>query len=1088
MDSALVDLVERCSRSAPFRDLLGRSEGAGAGTRLRFGGVCGSARALLVAALEQNLPRQIIVVLSDRGECARTEEDMRRFAPDRPVRVYHAEEGGRTGDPAAEDADALRAMLQEVPPVVLVTPEALLRPLPAPALLAEHIHVVDAGDHLPMELLLGRLQGSAFERKEFVERRGEMAVRGGILDVFPFAGEHPVRMEFNGDEVESIREFDPSTQRSLRPLLRASIAADPRSIRIPAGGAAALADYVTPDALVLRVEPELAGRPLEEGGSRAEDLERALRRWACVELRASAGRPGDPALDTVPQPAYNGSVRHLREDIRELGARGTTVIIACDSHTEQARLEELLAGEEGAERGAVFTTPSLHAGFVSGLLATAVLTEHQIFNRERRNRRRPRPGRGGLSRRDVSRLTRGDFVVHQDYGIGTYDGLTRIRLPAGEQEVLRLLYAEKDVLYVNIAYLGKVQKFSSREGHIPRLTRLGRPEWERLKERARGRIKDIARDLIRLYSRRRQSPGFAFAPDAVWQKELEASFMYEDTFDQAKATREVKEDMEAPHPMDRLICGDVGFGKTEVAVRASFKAVLSGKQVAVLVPTTILALQHYQTFTERLARYGTAIGMFSRLKTRREQEHILQEVREGRVDVVIGTHRLLSGDVRFRNLGLLIIDEEHRFGVASKEKLRALQASVDTLTLTATPIPRTLHFSLLGARDLSLIATPPRNRLPIHTEMAEYDERLIREAILREVDRGGQVFFVHSRVTDIESVAEKLRGLMPGLRVDVAHGQMRPRDLENAMLRFLERRADVLVCTKIIESGVDIPSVNTMIVNRADRFGMAELYQLRGRVGRSNVQAYAYLITPPAGSMPRETLLRLQALEEFTELGSGFHLAMRDLETRGAGNLLGAEQTGFMESMGFETYSRILDEAVAELKREEFPELFPEAGAHLGREPVTVELHVSALLPESYVPGEAARLDLYRALAAVRSSEQLEEAAEELRDRFGPLPEEAEHLLQAVRIRLASERTGFRRVVSDPRRVELHLPPAGDAAFYESGAFQRLMERVGKLRTGGAALRTENGVLKLLLPVSPQASPREILSSTLKTIEALTSP
>jgi len=591
-----------------------------------------------------------------------------------------------------------------------------------------------------------------------------------------------------------------------------------------------------------------------------------------------------------------------------------------------------------------------------------------------------------------------------------------------QHDVLKIIYDGGDVLYVNLNYVNRVQKYSSKEGHIPKLNRLGSAEWQRLKERAKGRIKDIARDLIRLYSERKSVTGFAFQTDTAWQKELEASFVFEDTFDQAKATMDVKADMESPFPMDRLICGDVGFGKTEVAVRAAFKAVMDGKQVAVLVPTTILAIQHFNTFSDRLSRYSVRVEVISRLKSKAEQSAILGKLNDGMVDVVIGTHRLLSKDVQFKDLGLLVVDEEHRFGVSAKERLRQKKAIVDTLTLTATPIPRTLHFSLMGARDLSVIATPPRNRLPIITEIVEFNEEQIREAVLREVHRGGQVYVVHDRVQDIQDFSLRLVGMLPGIRIAFAHGQMNPRELESVMIQFLERRLDVLVCTKIIESGLDIPNVNTIIINRADRFGMAELYQLRGRVGRSNVQAFAYLIAPPVASLPRESLKRLSAMREFTELGAGFNLAMRDLEIRGAGNLLGSEQSGYITDMGFETYTRILEESVRELKEEEFSSMFDKEKL-ASPENTLVEVEVDALIPGSYIESSGARLEVYRRLYGVTSREQVLEVGEELRDRFGPIPAEARNLLEVLILRLAASQLGCRKVKVNRDFLEIDITP-----------------------------------------------------------------
>jgi transcription-repair coupling factor (superfamily II helicase) len=690
--------------------------------------------------------------------------------------------------------------------------------------------------------------------------------------------------------------------------------------------------------------------------------------------------------------------------------------------------------------------------------------------------------KAGISEKELAQLRKGDFVVHEDFGIGRFAGLQRIRVGSAEQEVVKVLYAEHDTLYVNLNYINRLQKYSSKEGHVPRLSRLGSPEWDRLKLRTKNRVKDIARDLIRLYAERKQSTGTSFSPDTPWQKELEASFQYEDTFDQARATLEVKQDMESPVPMDRLICGDVGFGKTEVAVRAAFKAVMDGRQVAVLVPTTILAMQHFNTFVDRIARYGVQLRVLSRFKARNEQKEILEGLAGGSVDLVIGTHRLLSKDVAFKNLGLLIVDEEHRFGVAAKEALRRLRAEVDTLVLTATPIPRTLHFSLLGARDLSIIATPPRNRVPIMTEITEWNPDLIREAVLRELQRGGQVYFVHDRIQTMDEVANRLRTILPGVRIAAGHGQMHAHELERVMIDFLERRVDLFLSTKIIESGLDIPNVNTIIINRADRFGMAELYQLRGRVGRSNVQAYAYLLTPPLSVLPTVTISRLQALQEFNELGSGFNLAMRDLEIRGAGNLLGAEQSGFIESLGFETYTRILEEAVRELKQEEFSSLLKEGEQKpKALRDAMVEPEFDALIPEEYVGAETERLAIYRRLYKLTTQAQLDECAAELRDRFGKFPVAVEQLFGVVRLRLEASRLGFRRIGISETKMEIDFPAESDAGFYESERFQNIVQTIGRLK--GTALREQGGSLKLYVNLQAYAPSRSAVDGGLELLK-----
>jgi transcription-repair coupling factor (superfamily II helicase) len=652
---------------------------------------------------------------------------------------------------------------------------------------------------------------------------------------------------------------------------------------------------------------------------------------------------------------------------------------------------------------------------------------------------------------------RGDYVTHVDHGIGKFLGLEKIKVGGAEQEVAKLEYAEKGTLFVNLNYITRIQKYSSSEGHEPKLNKLGSPDWEKLKARTKKKIKDIARDLIKLYAKRRMEPGFAFQPDTHWQKEMEASFMYDDTPDQAKTTAEVKADMESPHPMDRLVCGDVGFGKTEIAVRAAFKSVMNGKQVGVLVPTTILAQQHFNTFSDRLGRYPVRIALLSRFKSSKEIKESLKRLEAGEIDIIIGTHRILSKDVKFKELGLLVIDEEQRFGVAAKEKLRAMKVSVDTLTLTATPIPRTLHFSLMGARDLSVINTPPRNRLPIHTEIATFDKKIIREAVIHEIHRGGQVFIVTDKVSNIDTLTATFMEAIPEARFRFAHGQMEGHELEAVMIDFLERKFDVLVTTKIVESGVDIPSVNTIIINRADKFGLAELYQLRGRVGRANLQAYAYLLVPPINLLPKQTLRRLQAIEEFTELGSGLNLAMRDLEIRGAGNMLGGEQSGFIMEMGFEMYTKILEDAVAELKEQEFADVFAETL----KEPkvrlmeTQVDADVEAYLPEFYVESDTERLDIYRRLYKTSTQKEVDELKAELIDRFGAAMEEVDDLFALASLRVLGSRTNIRKVELNKRTLRLYLPLEEDKHFYESGIFTDMMAKVSAVKEPQVQLKQE---------------------------------
>ncbi|HLF20641.1 MAG TPA: transcription-repair coupling factor, partial [Bacteroidota bacterium] len=890
----------------------------------------------------------------------------------------------------------------------------------------------------------------------------------GIVDIFPFAGENPIRVEFWGDSVESIREFDVLSQRSIRQLQSATITAG-----LSDDSTSSLFDHLHDDGIVVLDEPAMIEKEISE--LRAEGVEnnfdwRDVQRMTGVRRRIihtsfGPSSPTDIDFTSSSQPGFSGSIKLFGEHLSRLQEMKHEIFLTCDSEEETQRLKELLEVQmpEQALVAPKYVSEAFHSGFSFPAGRIAVFTEHQVFGRRRRRGGSKRPKFKGFSHKELHQLKRGDYVVHVDYGIGKFVGLQKLKVRGVEQEVMKVHYAESDVLYVNLNFVNRVQKYSSREGHVPALTKLGGPDWDRLKTRARKKIKDIARDLIKLYARRKNEKGFAFSTDTAWQKEMEASFIYEDTPDQAKTTLEVKNDMESLSPMDRLVCGDVGFGKTEVAVRAAFKAVMDGKQAAVLVPTTILAQQHYNTFVDRLSRYSVHIESLSRFKTRKEQNAILDRLKDGQVDIVIGTHRLLSKDVQFKDLGLLVVDEEHRFGVASKEKLKVIRASVDTLTLTATPIPRTLQFSLMGSRDLSLINTPPRNRLPIITEIAQFDLKLVREAILKEIHRGGQVYFIHDRVQNIDEIQSTLEGHIPEARFHIAHGQMKGHELERTMLAFLEKKHDVLLCTKIIESGIDIPSVNTIIINRADRFGLAELYQLRGRVGRSNVRAFAYLLTPPISVLPKDTLRRLQAIQEFTELGSGFNLAMRDLEIRGAGNLLGAEQSGFIEEMGFEMYQRILEEAVSELKEQEFgiqPETKPQ------KNETTVEADIEAYIPDFYVESDSERLDIYRRTYRATNREEIQALRMELEDRFGEYPPEVEHLFQLVDLKYQASLMGFVKVELAGKMLSLTLPSQENAQFYHgaNGAeapFQRLMTRLSALKEYRPKLKQEGKLLKL---------------------------
>lgn len=1128
----MIEVIQKkIIESEPFRALERSVTELKPGEPLPLLGISGSLMAFVAVSALERRNSQVLLVVADNDRAEQLRDDCAALVGDERVRLYGEGSSHQSAmlDMTAPIAqvETLQALSASERVIVVTSAAALVHRIPAPKDFVRWNLELESGKEYSFEALLTTLADRGFERKDFVEEYGDFAVRGGILDIFPFIGDNPIRLEFWGDTVESIREFDPLSQRSIRNLQTASVVAS-LSAHGEEGASSSIPEYLQPDALVLMDEPVLIEKEIEE--LRREGVTGILE-WSTIAealhgfsqaLHSTIHTPrslSGLSFSSVPQPPTNGSIKFLVKHIASLNTEGVEVYLACDVPDEAERIKELVdeeihgsqpegkglesrpgdsinfslkppdnwgtASPEDEETVTLSPSPryhifteALHSGFIYPAANLAVFTEHEVFGRLKRRGTARRKKFKGFSLKEARQLRRGDYVVHVDYGIGRFAGLHTIRVRGVEQEVMKVAYAEEDVLYVNLNYVNRVQKYSSQEGHVPVLTKLGGPDWDRIKSRARKRVKDIARELIRLYARRKHEPGFAFAPDTHWQKEMEASFMYEDTPDQAKTTLDVKSDMENPAPMDRLVCGDVGFGKTEIAVRAAFKAVMSGRQVGVLVPTTILAQQHFNTFLDRLGRYTVRIESLSRFKTKKEQTVTLAALKEGKVDVLIGTHRVLSKDVVFKELGLLVIDEEHRFGVSAKEKLRQLRATVDTLTLTATPIPRTLQFSLMGARDLSIINTPPRNRLPIVTEIAQFDLQLVREAILKELHRGGQVYFIHDRINDIEEVQNLLKSKIPEARFHIAHGQMKGHELEKAMFAFLEKKYDVLLCTKIIESGIDIPSVNTIIINRADRFGLAELYQLRGRVGRSNEQAYAYLLTPPLSSLPRLTLRRLQAIQEFTELGSGFNLAMRDLEIRGAGNLLGGEQSGFIMEMGFEMYQKIVEEAVAELKDEEFEGLF-EGGKKDGRggkSDTVVEVDVEALIPEVYIESGTERLDFYRRLYAVVSLEEVQGMREELRDRFGAYPEEVEHLFAIVELKTIASRLGLTKLDLSNRQLNLFFPPAEAKDFYEGtdgteAPFQKIMSRLTELKQYRSSLKQKGKQLKLMVTMEGEKDP-----------------
>ncbi len=937
---------------------------------------------------------------------------------------------------------------------------ALMEPTISPEDLRHSSLLIEVNQEMSLDHIAARLVRLGYERYPLVEEVGSFAVRGGIVDIFPHTTEHPVRIELFGDFVESIRYFSVSTQRSISNtdsvkllpqreilvsggsleeffgLIENKDAADhvrekfrfgidypglewAASLFVPQRSY--LVDFLDRSAVAYFVEPALIEseaeklfeefeRRHEETGFEREflpspdriyfgpsDLLQRLSELRSYNEISFASREDHPAqFGTGDHPVIGAQMKLLMRKLDEYASENRRVFIACDNKIQRDRMEEIL--ENRADR-VMLMVADISEGFTFPSENFVLLCDHQIFSR-RYHRYKVRRSKEGVALSSYTNLNVGDYVVHVDYGIGRYQGLKEITVDKRRRDCLLIHYSDGDRLYVPIEEFNRVQKYVGKEGK-PQLTRLGGPAWEKVKARTKKAIADMAEELIKLYAERKSRPGFAFSPDSAWMRQLEASFPYDETPDQLQAIEDIRKDMETPHPMDRLICGDVGFGKTEVAIRAAFKCVNDNMQVAVLVPTTILAQQHFNTFAERLEEFPIRIEMLSRFKTRREQKAIIGDLAEGKVDIAIGTHRLLSKDIRFRDLGLLIVDEEQRFGVAHKEKIKRMKRLVDVIAMSATPIPRTMQMSLLGARDMSIINTSPKDRLPIRTEIVEFHPDAIGEAILAEIERGGQIYFVHNRVQTIMSIHRYLTKLLPTVRICVGHGQMPERELEDVMNGFLRKQYDVLLSTSIIESGLDIPSVNTIIINRADRFGLAQMYQLRGRVGRSTLKAVAYLVIPPIRMLSSTARKRLKAVEQHTELGSGFHLAMRDLEIRGAGNLLGAQQHGFVEEVGFDLYLKLLDEAVSELRGEEVkPSL-----------QVKIETDLDLFLPNHYIHESQQKVDVYQRLAKADSYESINDLEAELADRYGPLPSAAENLIRMAEIKVLAIRAGVEKVV-----------------------------------------------------------------------------
>ncbi len=966
--------------------------------------------------------------------------------------------------------------------------------------------LIQAGGELTYDEILEYLNLLNYQKDKFVEAPGDFSQRGSIIDFWSYSEKNPVRLEFDGDFLESIRYFEPESQRSIEAVEIATLAGS--LVDRQGMGTTDIFSYLT-NPLVIASSFELHSLDNSKFNSFTEQqdtpaviteevvpeeisdeefpdvdvnkppdakvviqyqnidafLNSENKRWLIEEELGSDKRL---QLGLSDSPVINSNYEILFNILTSYSSQDYEIIITAENELQSDRLSDLLSQfrtelAELIDSGKIkIETLAIKKGFLSKEEKFLLLTDYEIFNKPYRTRIIKSRKYTKSKSKAFASIKKGDYVVHENFGIGKYAGLETIKIGEANQESMKILYNEGGVVYVNLNYLTLVKKYSSNENLIPTLSTLGTGEWASTKQKTKKKIKEAARELIELYAKRKAAKGFAFNPDTVWQKELEASFLYEDTPDQAKVTEEIKEDMEAENPMDRLVCGDVGFGKTEVAVRAAFKAVQDNKQAAVLVPTTILAEQHYNTFTDRLSQFPVKVAVISRFQTKKQQVEILKDLEEGRVDILIGTHRLLSKDIKFPNLGILIIDEEHRFGVMAKEKLRAVKANVDTLTLTATPIPRTLNLSLLGARDLSIIATPPPNRQPIYTTVATFDVFKIKEWILNELKRGGQVYFVHDRVQSIDKLAGYLHKYLPDIKVGIAHGQMKPAQLEDVIHGFLNRKYDVLLSTKIIESGIDIPNVNTIIVNRADRFGLAELHQLRGRVGRSNKQAYSYFIVPSLSGISKKALRRLQAIEEFTDVGAGFSLSMRDLEIRGAGNLLGTEQTGFINDVGFDLYVKMINETVEELKYQEFKDIFKELPKTEQRTEPTIDTFFDIGIPQEYMPEQMDRLNFYTSLYSIKDISEIEELRDEMIDRYGPLPIIVHRLISSATLRYYSSRALFERIIIQRKSIFIILPK-GEKEDYYTMKFTAMMRFILEQYKDTIKFSQQKDVLKLVI-------------------------
>ncbi len=1068
-----------------------------------LGGVHASCVSLFFSSFIKENPSVYVFVLNDCEEAGYFYHDMVQANGDTDI-LFFPSSYRRAIKYGQKDAanEILRtevlSRLEKRDNVAVVTyPEALAEKVVSKKLLTDKTISLKVGMNVETDAIAAQLVALGFSHVDYVYEPGQFATRGSILDVFSFASEYPYRIDFFGDEIDSIRTFEVDSQLSKEKKTAVSIVPELTGVT---GDSVTFLDFLPPQALLCvkdllwvreRIqsihEEVLSSQAIaaaEEGNTELPDIQKTIIEgtdftdkaldFRRVDFGAKpVGTPQSKLMfETSVQPIFHKNFDMVSSSLNDFIQRGYKIYICSDSSKQTDRLKDIFK-ERGDEIVFEPVDRTLHEGFVDHTMRLCIFTDHQIFDRFHKYNLRSdkaRSGKVALSLKELNQFEPGDYVVHIDHGIGRFAGLVRIPNGNTTQEVIKLIYQNDDVVFVSIHSLHKISKYKGKEGEPPRISKLGTGAWEKIKERTKTKIKDIARDLIKLYSQRKQEKGFKYSPDSFLQHELEASFLYEDTPDQSKATQEVKADMESDRPMDRLVCGDVGFGKTEVAVRAAFKAVADNKQVAVLVPTTVLAYQHFQTFRKRLDGMPCKVEYLSRARTAKDTSRILKELADGQINILIGTHKIIGKSVKFKDLGLLIIDEEQKFGVSVKEKLRQIKVNVDTLTMTATPIPRTLQFSLMGARDLSVIQTPPPNRYPIQTEVHTFNEEIITEAINFEMSRNGQVFFVNNRIQNLAELKALIERNIPDCRVCIGHGQMQPEELEKIIFDFVNYDYDVLLATTIIESGIDIPNANTIIINQAQNFGLSDLHQMRGRVGRGNKKAFCYLLAPPLSSLTPEARRRLQAIENFSDLGSGIHIAMQDLDIRGAGNMLGAEQSGFIADLGYETYQKILAEAVTELKNDEFSELYADevkAGDEVlsGEgfvDECTVESDLELLFPNEYIPSSSERMLLYRELDKLELDKDVEDFKARLKDRFGTIPPEGEELIRIVPLRRIAKRLGIEKIFLKSGRMTLFFVSNPDSPYYQSEAFGKMIGYMSRYPRQ-CNLREQNGKRSMII-------------------------